>query len=274
MNHKISKSEHQNIIDLYKDNKSTKSLAKQYNVTNVSIRNILHEHNIELRTCWWESKKYKPIKHYFDKIDDENKAYFLGLLWADGCNNGRGVMISLQEGDESVLQTMSKNIFSNERPLTFIDKSKYDEKNAYRLTIYDVEILRVLQSFGLVEAKSLILKYPKEGVIPKDLFRHFLRGYFDGDGWASLMHRYNKWHVIVLEWGIIGTKSFMTSMKQKIEEALKIKINKITKHSSVFRIRITKKQILEKLYRFLYSYSTIYLPRKKEKFEQYFQISA
>jgi intein/homing endonuclease len=40
---------------------------------------------------------------------------------------------------------------------------------------------------GMVPNKSLVLKFPD---IPKEMYRHFIRGYFDGDG--SLCLHINK----------------------------------------------------------------------------------
>lgn len=43
-----------------------------------------------------------------------------------------------------------------------------------------------LISNGCVPKKSLILKFPEEDIVSKELQSHFIRGYFDGDG--SLLH--------------------------------------------------------------------------------------
>ena len=50
---------------------------------------------------------YGINEDYFDVIDSEDKAYFLGLLFADGCNIRCGgkhiVRIRLQEKDKYIL---------------------------------------------------------------------------------------------------------------------------------------------------------------------------
>ena len=35
------------------------------------------------------------------------------------------------------------------------------------------------------EAKTFTLRFPTENQVPKELLRHFIRGYFDGDGCVS-----------------------------------------------------------------------------------------
>lgn len=66
---------------------------------------------------------YKNINDsFFEKIDTEEKAYFLGLFYADGCNyingNASRVALSLQEDDKKILEIFNNFIYPNEdRPL-------------------------------------------------------------------------------------------------------------------------------------------------------------
>lgn len=54
-----------------------------------------------------------------------------------------------------------------------------------RLMLADVVFCRNLIDKGVVPRKSLILKFPTEEQVPTELIRHFIRGYFDGDGCIS-----------------------------------------------------------------------------------------
>lgn len=48
--------------------------------------------------------KYNININYFDNFNTEDKSYFLGLLFADGSNNGKKVSISLSGDDKTILE--------------------------------------------------------------------------------------------------------------------------------------------------------------------------
>ena len=52
----------------------------------------------------------KINKNFFNKIDTEEKAYFLGFLYADGYNNTdrNSVALSLKEDDKEILEKYSE----------------------------------------------------------------------------------------------------------------------------------------------------------------------
>ena len=70
------------------------------------------------------ANKYTFNKDYFERIDSKDKAYFLGLLYADGCNSisatkqHHTIVLNLQEKDKDILDIFNKYINSN-KPLTY-----------------------------------------------------------------------------------------------------------------------------------------------------------
>jgi hypothetical protein len=63
-------------------------LANEYNVKYPTVSSILKVRKISLRKDISAlHQKYTINQNYFDKIDTEEKAYFLGFLYADGYNN-------------------------------------------------------------------------------------------------------------------------------------------------------------------------------------------
>ena len=110
---------------------------------------------------------------------------------------------------------------------------------------------------GCVPKKSLILTYPTTEQVPKELTRHFIRGYFDGDGWFT--NTPNSFQV-----GWIGTKEFISGSLKAIDAD----INKTNKIFICHREDGAKRYVmsgLEDVYIFL-NYlcrnSNIYLDRK------------
>lgn len=73
------------------------------------------------------ANKYTFNKDYFERIDSKDKAYFLGLLYADGCNSISAtqgqctIVINLHEKDRSILDIFNKYIGSN-KPLSYKPK--------------------------------------------------------------------------------------------------------------------------------------------------------
>ena len=119
---------------------------------------------------------------------------------------------------------------------------------------------------GCVPNKSLILEFPDISIFKsKDLIRHFIRGYWDGDGCLSWG---NKEHTLPCI-GVIGTEDFLTELKHylplKFDYVLQQKSNSNT---TTRQLTIGGKNAFE-LTKYLYSDATIYLQRKYEKYLEY-----
>ena len=99
------------------------------------------------------------------------------------------------------------------KELEYENPLKYDlrneknpnHKNVYRLVINDEHLSHTLESLGVVDKKSLILTFPE--FLRPDLIRHFVRGYFDGDGCVSYDYKYNK-----IRTNLVGTLEFVSAI--------------------------------------------------------------
>lgn len=123
----------------------------------------------------------RPFERYFDEIDTEPKAYWLGFILADGCvlwnekTGNYGLQVVLQSGDIDHLCMLESDLGGSRRPRidTRTDSAKlmwYSKYLAQRLIVH-----------GILARKSERedLSVPQ---FPQNLARHFWRGYFDGDG--------------------------------------------------------------------------------------------
>ncbi|HEX5186476.1 MAG TPA: hypothetical protein VFV86_06260, partial [Nitrososphaeraceae archaeon] len=180
---KIQLSEYNNILIQYNKNQDRKYLAKLYNVTVATINDILFKLGISKPLQGNGARKYSFNYNYFDIIDTEDKAYFLGLLYADGNNcNKRGVVrLELQSSDVNILEKFNKYI-DNHKPIRYTNKHNY---NKAEIELVSKSFSFQLSKLGCVPNKSLILRFPTEYQVPYDLTHHFVRGYFDGDGCLS-----------------------------------------------------------------------------------------
>lgn len=124
---------------------------------------------------------------------------------------------------------------------------------------------------GLVERKSLKLKFPSENIIPHHLQRHFIRGYFDGDG--SLTIRQRKCMNYKAEFGVklCGTEHFLTNVvrifNENIQDKMQLKLYKRFKNNKDnYSIDSASLKRNYEICRFLYEDCSIYLDRKYERY--------
>ena len=59
-------------------------LSKEYHVGRDTLSNFLKSENITIRKSNITSRKYSCDENYFECIDNEEKAYWLGFIYADG----------------------------------------------------------------------------------------------------------------------------------------------------------------------------------------------
>ena len=170
------------IINEYNSGLTIMELAKKYNCTNSVILSIFKRNNLSFRETRDYTKKYSINEKYFDSIDNQDKAYILGLLYTDGWNISRykihsyGCGIALKSEDEYILHAIN-NLMDSDYPITHICR---DEKTYSKLSITNRDVVLSLEKLGIVPAKSFKVEFP--AWLNKNLMRHFIRGLLDGDG--------------------------------------------------------------------------------------------
>jgi len=185
MSVKFSQKQEQIVITIYHSCQNLNETARKCGfLSNVSVKNILKRNKIDAVSL---VPSYTKNYNFFNKIDTEEKAYFLGLMFADGNNyiNKDGdyqISIVLQEQDKSILEKF-RNLIIPTKQLYFINRKNKNWSNCYRLKFDDKIISNQLNNLGCVSNKSLVLQFPALSNL--DLQRHFIRGYYDGDGSIS-----------------------------------------------------------------------------------------
>lgn len=131
------------------------------------------------------NKKHNLNESFFEKIDSEEKAYFLGLMYSDGyifsSKHTKGLGIQLQEPDKELLIKFNQCLKSN-YPLMVVKRLDENHQNCIRLYGYSKKIAEDLTKQGCFENKTKKLQFPSCNQVPSNLIHHFIRGYFDGDG--------------------------------------------------------------------------------------------
>lgn len=140
-----------NIIDMYNSDMSTSEIGKIYGISDETIRVLLTKHNIPLK-----HRKYHIDENYFDQIDDVNKAYILGLLYADGYHNEQShtISITLQEQDRHILEEI-RCLIKCDKPLKFVCNSKYKQtySDCYQLYFTSKHMSKNSQNMDLFKIK-------------------------------------------------------------------------------------------------------------------------
>lgn len=209
------------------------------------------------------SNKYSLNHNYFDVIDNEEKAYCLGFLFADGnvCKNGYYINIDLAKCDVGVLDYFVSLMYSEKPPYI---KRQIDNCQYLKLTISSKHMAHVLIEHGCVPAKTKVLEFPRHDVLPQKLYRHFIRGYFDGDG--SITFRQGNPMVFLL-----GNKGFLECVKKEFLEHSINKVSIITDRE-YYRLQITNLRDIYWFYNYIYSDIASYcLERKKSKLDSVYE---
>lgn len=238
---------------------SGNKIAEELGITRKTLYNKLHKLGITT------IKTSHINENIFDTIDTEEKAYWLGFLFADGYVSSRSytIELALSSVDKDHIEKFKK-FLQDDRDGSVIKVSKVSEKyERARYLVGSFHLHQTLCNLGCIPNKSLTLVFPSIEIFKQqDLIFDFIRGYVDGDGCL-----YNQHGRLCLE--ILGTENFLMGIK-KYFPTFNGPIK--DKRSNVYRIYCsfsTADTICDKLY----SHKMIYLDRKFEKFATYFKSS-
>ena len=137
-----------------------------------------------------------------------------------------------------------------------IKESLRAKNHSCYIDLNSVKICKDLCKIGIVPNKSLVLNI-NFSLIPKGLIRHFIRGYFDGDGSICHTIQDNK-----IRWQIsfIGTKDFLTFFLKEFN-----KNHQLSSCGNNFRFNFSRFNDVKDIVNYMYDDCTIYLDRKYQK---------
>jgi intein-encoded DNA endonuclease-like protein len=251
------------IIKDYIGGMSQRQVIKTHGGSYTSLKVLLNDNNIYIRNNSESKVKNNPTDElFFDEINTEEKAYILGFLWADGYNNIKCSKIecSLAEQDKDILIKISLIIFGDDRVKQYNrDDTRQDRVS---LVIFSERFCERLNGYGLNT-----LRNSKEGVplchIPDDIFHHFIRGLWDGDG-SVYTPADNQ-----LSTQFIGSCKLCDHLHERIQSVYDFSINIVDDKSYSFPMKrlnihgnIRSRVFLDIIYR----NATIYSDRKFSKY--------
>lgn len=278
----FEKEEIQDIINLYvNENWSIKKIGEKYNNSSYNcLKRLLELNGIKLKKVLTQSKFNK---YYFDVIDSEDKAYWLGFIWSDGymCirdrnNNGNisyEFKLSLAKEDKNHLEKFKKCIDSD-----FIIKeyksnnpSFENAQNEVRLMLYNKYFCEnLVKNYGLVPHRNKINKLIQN--IPNNLIKHFIRGVFDADGSVNYYIDYTRYNTpkITISFNCCDELIDFINLYFINSKLMNTKLKTYKRHEerdvNCISIHIAGKNQCENILNHLYKDSTIYLERKYIKY--------
>lgn len=232
----------------YKDGKYTSEIDSILMLRKGTAQYILNKNEVKLRHRGPKSKIVK--EDYFDNIDCEEKAYFLGYIMADGnisiTNNQYSLKFHISLNDREVVDNFLKEINTSNKA-TIREKTK-----SYYISLTSVHMCKSLIELGIIPQKTGKECIPKS--LPKNLIHHYLRGVFDGDGITCTGKSKRS--------GFVGSINLINGILNELNEELTI--FKTGKNKKVVYF-LGGKKFSRKLYNYLYNDATIWLNRKRDR---------
>ena len=259
------------ICEEYKSGKSLKRVCEELGVAEATVCKIIKKYKVETRKeAGRFPRKYNLDETILKNIDTFEKAQFLGLIYSDGSLSkyNKNISIRLREDDKDYLDDWRIKFLKSNKPMNYVFKpttvsplNKKEYKNTYGTFILDIASINVYKDalkIGLCPNKTKAnLPMPS---IPEELKIAFVLGLFEGDGSVSycLSNRSRYFSIACQENMGLDIKNYFDSIGL---------MSSFRKRKYICTVTITRKEDLKKLYNLLYQNATIYMKRKKQKFE-------
>lgn len=244
------------VINMYKNGKTLREIAFFFHTRPLRIASIIRSFGINPSSKNCFRVPYRVNHSYFSKIDSHEKAYLLGVLFADGCVMRKSNQIHLISNDYDLLEFFKEKVgFTGD-----IQKNPL-HKRAKFVAFSSIDMKKDLIKLGCVPSKSLILEFPN---IDDDFFWSFLLGYFDGDGslWVSRDKK-------AAHFKIMSCTLFCNKLREILAGkgfVSEVRNDPKTHKKETSYIRISSKKTISKIFPLLYSNAQFFLKRKRDKF--------
>jgi len=263
------------ILDLINNKKlNITEIAKIVDIPQKRLGEMLIYNNIEVPNKGLQISKEHT---FFDIIDSEIKAYLLGYFIADGCvsiepkkrkdgsiySYNKRMIFTVSIDDLEVMEMYKTFIAPNVILRHFHNPNgAVCRKPQISLKISSPYLVNRLIEMNINPRKTMDSEFVFNfEIIPKELKRHFIRGFMDGDG-----------DIGTTSIGFVSTSGkFLDQIQEEIFSSIEGLTLYKRKHSGItidwYTLRInTGRKKKKELYDYLYSNSLYYLTRKKIKF--------
>ncbi|MGL6098186.1 MAG: hypothetical protein ACRC0G_01040 [Fusobacteriaceae bacterium] len=230
-------------------------LKEELGVSQSVISRIVKEAGIKVSSGRKPSKSID--ENFFEVIDTEKKAYWFGFLYADGHITEKGFSVCVKRSDRDHLLKLAFDMKSTYTVGDYTNKGFEGKLVLYsKMAVTSPRLRECLVDKNMIPRKSLVLKPPacdfKDG-----LERHFIRGFFDGNGSMSG----NKKTTYAAK--ICSTDDMLLWICETSGVSVK-KLFKRRPSDVVSSLEISSLK-MDKFLKYMYSNCEVYLTRKYEK---------
>lgn len=243
------------ILEMYKNGLPLSYIRKEFGVGYHKLMRIILKMGEKKRGV----RKYTHDKDYWNKIDNEEKAYWLGFIYAEGNIYKRSLRINLSNVDADRLFLLKEHM-KYTGPIKNILRT-----SSSLLQINSKNLVEQMEKLGVVPNKSDKLIFPN---ISEDLKRHFIRGFLDGDGWITVSHESRNVGMCS------ASKKLIYEIMDHINSHFDLNIGSLVerkptseKHKKLYQLSYGS-NIGEMVCSYLYDSAHIYIERKYNKYQE------
>lgn len=279
MSTKIETSKIEEIRKIYTENPcaSKKEVSIKYGISIETLSRLLKKLGLKYIKDYNWCRRYTFDDTFFEKIDNEEKAYFLGFLYADGCiSNKNSINLGLHMDDKIIIEKFKAALKSNHPIHDRIWLLDYGKK--YGKVLTKKSLLRIgskkmagdLEKLGCFKQKTFKIKFPTEEQVPNHLVHHFIRGFFDGDGSVYFVNNKNRYKYLNVN--ITSTESMIDSLLKVFSNIGCTRVSKQKHRTSwergIYIFLCRNNNDIMKIHEYMYKDATVFLERKKQKFTE------
>ena len=250
----VSKEELEFIIRCYNSGMSMKEIGNLIDRRASTISSIFKHRGIIARPS--AVRRYDLNDCYFDDLNSEGPAYWLGALIADGCISGNRVHLDAKADDVEWLEQFKTALGYTGKVYTYQrHPSSYSKSPKSTLSFTSVYMQDILKSYGFDNDKTHSAHFCE--AVPDEMRRHHIRGLVDGDGSLHYLKQGDTWGI-----SFVGTEALVTGVVNHLSSVLNLDI-KVNPHKMIYSFHVGGVDKTKKIVDYLYSGSTYVLARKK-----------
>jgi len=242
------------VVHLYKEGKSTQAIADLLCLSKPVCLKILRQRGVPRRQRG--HPRQAPVhEDFFDNIDTEAKAYWLGFLVADGAVVGDYVKLRLSTKDLSHLE-LFRDTLSPGRTIYTIHRPHSQSE----VCLFSPHLVIALAEHNVVQNKTWTVRVSPK--VPPELMRHYWRGHCDGDGCVCYSPLRGNPHWVV---EVVGNQGLMEDLHSWLSAHVPELSKPVNTRGKLYRVSCGgtgKPRLFAKA---LYEGATVYLPRKMEE---------
>lgn len=271
-NQRILTSEEEKIVcDTYKKYGTVKACEEAISSGQDVVRRCLQKYNLyrpqkEIYQYLPQNQRKYWVNDNFFSSENSEMAYIMGFIAADGSirKNLNELKIGLSAVDKPFLEMIASKIGG--RPIKeYTTNTGYDCVNWVATS---KKIKDDLAKYNIVPNKTFTFTFPKN--LNKKYWLDFIRGYFDGDGSVSTAGPHAiRWQLCAANKDVLET---VINFFYEEYDIPKVSILEAMRKHALYYIQYSSTST-RKIYDIFYPEGSLYLPRKKEKFEQLYELN-